>query len=420
MRHTENFPASFAGKDTTQLPDIERELARKGVSFSFLDPAMERAFQLGQQNGARFINRVSISLAVALFDAFFIPELRQMPEVLAFSAFLRFGLITPALLLFLVLDWRGRIGRWYPAVVCGLLIAPTLLAVVESIKVTSPLAVPNYQATPLLLLVVLTCRVSLRQAFIVNVTACVLYIGFVLTANFIPPVLKPSLILTDLAVGVAALVFAWRFDVRDRQVFLFSLQAKIGQELLAAQNRMLARLSQVDALTGLGNRRCFDEALATVWQAAAAAPLAVTLVIFDIDCFKQFNDALGHQAGDECLGAVARTVARCVRDEHDTLVRYGGEEFAILLPRTGLEEGVALAERVRQAVLARALPHPGGGAHHLVTVSLGVATVWAPEQTAASLIEAADQLLYEAKRRGRNCVASGATEARLPVKLGLA
>ncbi len=399
--------ASSVAADFADIPAIERELDREGIRIAFRDIGLEQRYQAEQANHARQYNRITLVLLIAVFDAFFIPEIHAIPEAVLASAILRFGLLTPAAILFVLLDWRGMTGRWTPALLTALLTAPNVIAGFLNMSVTSATALPNFQAVPLLQLAVLTCRVSVRQAAIINSLSCAIYVTEALTLRFVPDTGRPSLVLTALAIGIATTVFAWRLEVRDRRVFLFTLQATIGREMLAAQNRMLERMTQIDALTGLGNRRCFDDVMTALWQAASDAPMHVTLVMFDIDCFKQFNDALGHQAGDECLGAVARAVARCVRDERDTLVRYGGEEFAIILPHASLEEGGDVAEQVRLAVLARGLPHPGGGAHHLVTVSLGVSMVTAPVKTIAFLIEEADQRLYEAKRRGRNCVVVG-------------
>ena len=340
--------------------------------------------------------------------------MRGFPEVLPLSIVLRFALLTPATLAFIVLDWRGLIPqRWIPPIASALLIAPSLIAALEALRAYHPAAFPNFQAVPLLLLVVLTCRVGMAQAVAINLASCALFL-WIIQAPFIPSGWVLSLAFTEIAATICTLMFAWRLMIRDRQVFLFTHQAAADRALLAAQNRALAKLSQVDALTGLGNRRCFDETLANLWQRGRAAPLTVTLIMFDIDCFKQFNDALGHQAGDECLSAIARAVTRCLRDERDTLVRYGGEEFAIILPDTTLEDGCAVAERVRVAVQDRHLAHPGGSPQSVVTISLGVASVRAPAQTHPSLVEAADRLLYEAKRAGRNQVAGGRTLKLVP------
>ena len=386
------------------LAEIEKELSHPALSSLFHDAALEQGYRHERKLSARLHNRIVICIVAAVFDAVFVSEIQASPEVLALSALLRFALFTPAVLAYVVLDWRGLITRWVSPIVTALLIAPSVMASLESARITSPTAMANLTTVPLLLLAVIACRLGVGQVVTINAVSCALYVFTVLTAPFVPSGEDASLILKDLGICIGTLVFAWRIDLRDRKVFLFTRQAALGREMLAAQNRVLARLSQVDALTGLGNRRCFDDAMSGLWAAAALKPAAITLILFDIDCFKQFNDALGHQAGDECLGAVARTVTRCLRDERDILVRYGGEEFAIVLPNTTTEEGCTIAERVRLAVVERALPHPGGGPHHLVTVSLGVATVLAPAQTSSSLVEAADQLLYLAKRHGRNRV----------------
>ncbi len=386
------------------LAEIEKELSQPRLSTRFRDPTLERAYLQEHHLAARLHNRVVVCITAAIFDAFIIGEMHAIPEVVRLSTLLRFAVFTPAVLAYVFLDWRGLITKWLPATVTALLIAPTAVAVVETAHVVSATAVSNHSAVPLLLLSVIACRVSLGQAAIVNVVSCLLYVGSTLTSQFIPPAVEASVILTDVGIAIGTLVFTWRIDLRDRKVFLLTRHAALGRDLLAAQNRTLARLTQMDALTGLGNRRCFDETMAALWSPAAAKPVAITLILFDIDCFKQFNDALGHQAGDECLAAVARAVTRCLADERQVLVRYGGEEFAIILPDTSLEDGCALAEQVRLAVLHRALPHPGDGPHHLVTISLGVATVHAPAQTSSALVEAADQLLYMAKRQGRNRV----------------
>jgi diguanylate cyclase (GGDEF)-like protein len=145
--------------------------------------------------------------------------------------------------------------------------------------------------------------------------------------------------------------------------------------------------------------------VAAIWADPDATQSDVSLVLFDIDHFKQFNDAFGHQAGDECLSAIACAVSQGTRSAGDTLVRYGGEEFAVILPRTSLTEGIEVAERLRATVMARGIPHPCVAGPGCITVSLGVATMRPEEGGAASLIERADRCLYAAKRAGRNRVA---------------
>jgi diguanylate cyclase (GGDEF)-like protein len=181
--------------------------------------------------------------------------------------------------------------------------------------------------------------------------------------------------------------------------------ASVRSHRLARQNNMLTRLTQIDALTGLGNRRCFDETLAAAWTACTSRQLPLALVMLDIDHFKKFNDSQGHPAGDVCLRELATAMAGSSREVTDIVTRYGGEEFAVVMPGASLAAGQALAERVRRAVVACGVPHPAAGPPGIVTVSLGVASV-VPTATGtpASLIGAADQDLYAAKRAGRNRV----------------
>ena len=174
-------------------------------------------------------------------------------------------------------------------------------------------------------------------------------------------------------------------------------------------NRHLEHLSLTDQLTQLPNRRAFDRSFDAEWQRAAHENLPISLLMIDIDLFKAFNDRLGHPAGDQCLGQVARTINSLARRPLDMAARLGGEEFVLLLPNTDAAGARQMAETVRAAINALRIHHPGAPRGHL-TVSIGTATLQPFGQTVApaTLIERADQALYAAKRAGRNCVATAA------------
>ncbi|MDN3568825.1 diguanylate cyclase [Paeniroseomonas aquatica] len=173
----------------------------------------------------------------------------------------------------------------------------------------------------------------------------------------------------------------------------------------------LSALARLDGLTGVANRRAFDEAIGREWTRCQLAGAPLSIIMVDVDRFKDFNDRYGHQGGDACLRVVAATVGATIRRAGDLVARYGGEEFAVLLPETDLPGALAVAERLRQEVAALRLPHiaagPGTAA---ITVSVGVATMLPAARRGAPgsevLIEAADRALYEAKQKGRNRVVS--------------
>ena len=181
-------------------------------------------------------------------------------------------------------------------------------------------------------------------------------------------------------------------------------------ELLAAFEQMEA-MAQTDGLTGLANRRRFDEMLNREYRRAAREGTALGLVLVDADRFKLFNDRYGHAAGDDCLRQVAVAVAGAARRPGDLAARYGGEEFVLLLPNTDLAGAAEVAERLRQDILAAGLVHAGNPPLGVMTVSLGVASV-APADNAAvdtdALLRSADAALYAAKAGGRNRVATSA------------
>jgi diguanylate cyclase (GGDEF)-like protein len=168
---------------------------------------------------------------------------------------------------------------------------------------------------------------------------------------------------------------------------------------LVATNVRLEAMTRTDALTGLLNRRGFDEALMQAWSRARRGSGLLSLLLIDIDHFKQYNDTHGHMAGDACLQRVAQAVAQAQHRPGDITARYGGEELAVILPDTDGPAGMLAAERLRRAVEALAIPHAGAR----VTVSIGVASLGRDDPaTPEVLLARADAALYAAKRDGRN------------------
>lgn len=165
----------------------------------------------------------------------------------------------------------------------------------------------------------------------------------------------------------------------------------------------LQRLATRDGLTGVANRRSFDDTLQAEWLRGTRDVKPLSLVLVDVDHFKRYNDAFGHQGGDACLKSVAAAMVKSCLRSADLIARYGGEEFAAILPSTTISGALTVAERIRCDITELALPHPGNDNVGTVSVSLGVATV-VPDRTIEmkELVEAADRALYAAKRAGRN------------------
>jgi diguanylate cyclase (GGDEF)-like protein len=173
--------------------------------------------------------------------------------------------------------------------------------------------------------------------------------------------------------------------------------------LLEEANEKLERLATHDTLTGIANRRFFNEFLDREWRLALRDRHPFSVVMIDIDCFKAFNDTYGHLAGDECLKTVASALKRVIKRPADLVARFGGEEFIAVLPGTDSDGAALLAGIMREAVEALAIEHDMSTAGSFVTVSIGVASAGAGGYASPeALISAADTALYEAKKEGRN------------------
>jgi diguanylate cyclase (GGDEF)-like protein len=180
---------------------------------------------------------------------------------------------------------------------------------------------------------------------------------------------------------------------------------KLVEDQLAEANRRLEILATRDGLTGLANRRAFDETLVREHRRAMRESESLALIMIDVDRFKSFNDRYGHPAGDECLKQVAHSIATTIRRPGDLATRYGGEEFAVLLPNTDEKGAAEMAERIRLAVRRLALEHEAA-TDRIVTISAGVSATedrtdkMAPDE----LVRRADVALYRGKHGGRDQV----------------
>jgi len=183
------------------------------------------------------------------------------------------------------------------------------------------------------------------------------------------------------------------------------IQLKKTEAALVRANQELEQLATIDSLTGVANRRLFDEYLNLEWLQMFREQLPLSLILCDVDFFKRYNDTYGHLVGDFCLQQVATTINKCVNRPADLVARYGGEEFAVILPNTDAEGAFKVAELIRQQVESLKIVHAKSDVSEVVTLSLGATTVIPnPEINPDILIAITDQALYAAKQQGRNCI----------------
>jgi diguanylate cyclase (GGDEF)-like protein len=257
-------------------------------------------------------------------------------------------------------------------------------------------ATPHLRDIPILVITAVSDEPMLERAFAAG------------AHDFLPKPVGPTALIARVR---AALNLKLELDRRKaREAELVELNRRLER-----LNAKLKRLSVLDELTGIPNRRYFNLLLRQEWGRAARERFPLSLLMIDIDNFKAFNDLYGHPAGDACLTRVARTLYSLTRRPGDAVMRFGGEEFVVLLANTDLSGAYTVADSLRAAIEAMHLQHVGSP-YECVTVSLGAASVLPdPAKDSEMLVQAADRALYEAKAKGRNRVE---TEAESTVLVG--
>jgi len=199
--------------------------------------------------------------------------------------------------------------------------------------------------------------------------------------------------------GTVDSLIGFMFDISERK--------KTEQQLITLQKE-LEELSFKDGLTGVANRRMFDSIMEVEWANARRNNQPLSLIMIDIDYFKQYNDHYGHIQGDDCLKSVAKVLSSAATRSRDFFARFGGEEFVLVLPETDENAAKKIAERCRKLIFKQQIPHEKSHVSHVLTVSLGVGSLTPTHQDEAiKFIDEVDRRLYQAKQKGRNCIFEG-------------
>ena len=286
--------------------------------------------------------------------------------------------------------------------VAGVIVIAALVATSFRIETGDAATIGIYCSVMVPLAATNLTALHFRQALVAVVVSDAIYAAAVLTMPTFDTAHHVPALLLMASVSAMTLWGTWRNDRSHRTLFLFMSRERLLAERSASEAAELREMTTLDPLTGIANRRAFEDRLAEVFSKRSTDPIA--LVMIDIDHFKAFNDHHGHLEGDRALVAVARALAGELRGAGDLVARLGGEEFAVLAPGPAHRDAAALLERLRRAVEKLAIPHGGvGEAHAVVTVSLGCVVVGEGERTTRrDALESADRALYAAKRAGRN------------------
>lgn len=247
---------------------------------------------------------------------------------------------------------------------------------------------------------------TLAGALLVNLYAC-LFLGlFFYQALSISALLVAAYAITGMVLNLAYSELFYSFAMLGAAsvigiIATYNLEHALRMSFL--ERRLLNELAERDGLTGLYNRRIFDNFMRRLWRQSRREESTIEIVLIDIDYFKIYNDLYGHQVGDDTLKKVAQCIASCAKRPFDFCARYGGEEFALVLYSPPPEFAQSVPEQIRQSVMELSIPHEGSQVASFVTVSVGVAVARPGSgRSLVGAIQAADEALYEAKRKGRN------------------
>ncbi|MGC1523385.1 MAG: diguanylate cyclase [Steroidobacteraceae bacterium] len=378
---------------TADLPDSPhaRQL-RAGFPWLTFSPQLESEFRRAHFEENLPHTRVNFCLAAIITIAFSAMDSVVLgPELNRFPSMIHMLVILPTLLIGLAASFSAQRHRIYPPLA---LIASTLLGLgVAAIQIIATRGGVSILFPCLMLTIIFTyflAALVFYHAVAANVIVMFVYLG----AGTLLMLPGREFAYDALAMIAANLFGASVVYMHEKTSRLRFLEACLLRDMVAR-----------DGLTGIQNRRMFDQHIRHVWQQAVREEERVAVLLIDIDCFKDYNDRYGHQAGDECLRAVAVSLNQCARRPLDFVARYGGEEFAMVLYEASREYVAEVLTRIQRSIAELNIPHEASRVASRLTVSIGAAFIMPSSgRTYEGLIQLADEALYGAKEQGRNRV----------------
>lgn len=401
-----SFDILYDDLKSEKVDELEQALKDRKYQLKF-KPEQEKAFQQYYANRYKSHMRLALLMSTAmfllsyLFDFIYVPLERM-------SILIRFGIVAPVVFLMIVLAFTPLYKKYQQGImlISALALSFGLLAI--TYHMPDPMRI-MYVNGSLLVCVYAICfaRIFFANALTfagVNFVA----INFLL---YLEPGSGVHIFLAHnyiyLCGCILLLANNYSRERSDRQTYLQKCLIKEEKIQLEKINTHLHELANMDALTNLANIRAFDHALANEWRRAKRYQYPIALLMFDFDQFKALNDTYGHQGGDDALQAVAAALKDVGKRPGDLAARYGGDEFVMMLVGTDTQSAIEIAEATRLAIEALAIPNKNSNVKPIVTTTIGVASIVPSEESDESqLFKQADDALYVAKNRGRNCVCS--------------
>ena len=401
----EEFERSFEVLTIRDEAQIEREL-RRGPRYLRFSPIIEKAFLNYYLTKYIWQIRLAVLLGVIMYAAFGLLDFYVFPEKKEVMWTIRYAIVCPLGIAFFLLTYKIR-EEWLIHTLHTLLVVIAGLGIIVMIAVAPPEKAFLYYAGLMLVVFYAYTLSALRfyYALFASLMVTVLYpiVDHMLVGTSLDRLITNMFFLTSANLMGMPVSYLWEHHIR--RDFLLAMLLALEKKKTDQLNRKLRDISYIDGLTGVANRLKFEEYFRREWDRAKRTKRPISLLMIDIDFFKNYNDLLGHLEGDACLRRIAQALSRHLRAGMDLVARYGGEEFVVVLPETDLTQAKKVADRIREDVLRLNIPHPASKVSDKVTVSIGVASMVPRDSLKKEvLINMADKALYAAKKGGRNRV----------------
>ncbi len=387
----------------------EKELLEKELKKSFFNlkfsKEIEGKFREYLYSQMKDFMQFSILLGIAIYFMFGLLDYVVYHDVYKTLFFFRYVIGGPPLVIVGYLIMKSKTERQIQILFTVTLIIAGLVIIAMIFFLDDP--TQRYYAGLTIVMLYAYIAVGLRFRYTLFIGLSLLLIYLVLAFLIKKP--DESFFISNffflIFFNLIGMISSFWYEKSQRKMFILSSLVELERGEFEKANKKLKELSVTDHLTKLPNRRYFQEFIEREWKRAIRYKEHISAIMVDIDFFKRYNDALGHQRGDMVLRKVANALKSITRRAGDLVARFGGEEFIIILGRTREESAIKIAEKIRKSVEELKIKHPDSNISEYITVSLGVASVIPIKETSCEkLIKAADEALYKAKERGRNRV----------------